>query len=742
MRQRPMPSDAFASLDDPTVAAHLIEFSSATLVRIRFTIPTMHCASCVWLLEQLDRLDAGVLRSSVDIMRKQVTVEFDPTRTSLRAVATVLASIGYEPVIRREGTEMSSAKADRSATRSLYLRIGVAGFAAGNIMLFSLAQYFGAQTMQPALISVFQFASIALSIPVLLFSASPWFISAFGALRARRVNLDVPVSLGILVLFVRSVADILMGSSEGFLDSFAGLVLFLLIGRLFQQRAFDALSFDRTYRSFFPLSVRVVRGSVESFVPIEQISIGDTLVIRNGEVIPCDCVMIGSVGYVDYSFVTGEALPVECTEGSFIYAGGKVVGGAVRLTAVKDVSHSYLASLWDRPSEKQARTAWLHLSDRFGKWFTVFAVVMAVVGLVLWLPNVSQALNVFTAVLIIACPCALTLAAPITLGTAMGLIGRKGIFLKNIGTMLELDATNAIVFDKTGTLTTPSHAAVYAGRPLLPHETDAIVAIARQSVHPMSVAVCRAFAKNGPADTLQVVTDVVETPGSGITGVACGMHIAIGTAAFVSGRPSDPGTEDLATSISIDGVVVGGIQLQAVVRPGIGAMLRALRRRWSLWLISGDHDRDRSVFQSFFEPSSMLFLQSPTKKVEQISELRRGGASVLMVGDGLNDAGAMQAASVAVAVTDDAATLVPACDVIMRAHQLPHLDALLRYARAMRHVIVFNFIISVAYNAIGLTLALVGVLTPVATAILMPVSSLTVIGVSVAGARLFARRIP
>ncbi|MBS1562268.1 MAG: heavy metal translocating P-type ATPase [Bacteroidetes bacterium] len=740
MRQRPMPADAFAALDDPSVARQLLEYSSESMHRVRLSIPSMHCTSCVWLLEQLDRIDSGVLRSTVDVMRKQVTIEFDPSRTTLRAIATMLTSIGYEPVVRIEaGASHLQQGGDRSAIRALYLRIGVAAFAAGNIMLFSVAQYFGASTMQPALITVFQIASIILSVPVLVFSASPWFRSAAGALRARRVNLDVPVSLGILVLFARSVADIAGGAGEGFLDSFAGLVLFLLVGRLFQQRAFDALSFDRTYRSFFPLSVRVERKQEEEVIPIEGIVVGDTMQIRNGEVIPCDSVLLGQCGYVDYSFVSGEALPVECTEGSFVYAGGRVVGAAMKLAAVKDVSHSYLASLWDSSSTRVQRSTWLQLSDRFGQWFTVFAIGVAVLGFLLWLPNYAIALNVFTAVLIIACPCALTLAAPITLGTAMGLAGRKGIFLKNIGSMLELERTTDVVFDKTGTLTMPSPAVRYEGRELTNEERRAVIAVAMQSAHPMSRAVAKALDDDATSSDACTVDDVAEHVGQGITGSVDGQSVCIGSHDFVHGEGAEQQTS-ASVWVSVDGRVVGAVHARPTIRTGIAAMIDRLRTRATLWLLSGDTDRDRDVFAGAFPPSSMYFSQRPTEKVDRINELRTERRHVLMVGDGLNDAGAMRAANVAIAVTDDAATLVPACDVIMRAHQLSNLDGLLRYARSMRRVIVFNFIISIAYNALGLTLALVGILTPLATAILMPVSSLTVIGVSVAGARWYARR--
>lgn len=721
-------TDEYAALDDPSVERHFVEFDAARSRRLRFEIPSMHCASCVWLLEQLDRLDPGITRSQVDLLRKLVRVEIDPTRTSTRAVAMLLASVGYRPLVRPEGAEGTS-----PAIRAIYLRMGVAGFAAGNVMMFSIARYFaGPGGMSASLASVFDVLSIVLSIPVLLYSASSWWRSAWSAIQRRTVNLDVPVALGIAVLFLRSVTDIVVGQSEGFLDSFTGLVFFLLIGRLFQQKAFDAVSFDRTYRSFFPLSVRVERRGTEEIVAVDAIRVGDTMVVRNGEVIPCDAVMISNVGYVDYSFVTGESVPVECTEGSIIYAGGKVVGRRMRLTATKSVSHGYLASLWDRSGQRTPRMSLMRLADAFGKYFTIGAVGIALLGALAWFPNVAMSMEVLTAVLIIACPCALTLAAPATLGTAMALLGRRGIFLKNIGVLLDLESVDTVVVDKTGTLTTARHDILWQGRGLSDDERSIIASLAAQSTHPVS----RSIAEGWGATEL-IVHDVAEHIGAGVQGDVDGHLVRIGSAAF-AGAIDD--RIDVAAWASIDGNVVGAFVLRPRIRPGITDMVQALHARRSVWLLSGDGERDREIFGRIFEDVHMRFGASPFEKVDHLQALRAQGGHVLMIGDGLNDAGAMAAADVAIAVTDETATLVPACDVIMHAAQLPDVTMLLQYARRMKHLIWWSLVFSMIYNVIGLWLAIAGMLSPVIVAIMMPVSSLIVIGVSVLGARWFGRR--
>jgi len=721
------------ALDDPALSRTFIEYSDTGFVRVRFMIPAMHCASCVWLLERLSSFDGGILHTETDVLRKTVRVDFDPAVTTLRSIAELLSSLGYEPLIKP-----ITAGGDRSERRAIYQRLGVAGFATGNVMLFGIARYLAGDGLSSSLTTMFGVFAVLLSIPVLVYSAAPWFRSAWAAIGNRVLNLDVPVAIGILVLFFRSVADIVTGHGEGFLDSFNGLVFLLLVGRLFQQKAFDAVSFDRTYRSFFPLSVRVERNGRTPAIPVDEVVVGDVMIVRNGETIPCDGTVSCPVGYLDYGFVTGESLPIECTSGAAVFAGGKVIGTAIRITATNVVSHGYLASLWERATPRIRTNSLLTLSDTFGRWFTVVAMALAAGGAIAQMPDVHMAVNVLTAVLIIACPCALTLATPITLGTAMGRLGERGIYLRSIGVLLDLDRCSTIVFDKTGTITKSMHGLSYDGRSLADHEWMAVRSVAAQSMHP----VCRSLAQAWPVDETVCAT-AREVTGRGMTGRAYGHDVVIGSSALVrelcpEGYVAD--TADGAAHIAVDGAYAGSIQLRSELREGISEMMERLRKRYTVRLLSGDGQRDRAMLLSMFDDDEMSFGQKPADKVDHIDALRASGHTVLMIGDGLNDAAAMSAADAAVAVTDDTATLVPACDVIMKASALEELPALLRYARRMKNLIIATFCVSIIYNVVGLSLALGGMLTPLAAAILMPVSSLTVIGMSVAGARWYARR--
>lgn len=717
----------YAVLDTPDAARHYVEREAAGVIHARFAVPAIHCASCVWLVEQLWRFDAGVVSTEVDVLQRVVRVAFRASATSLRVVAERLAALGYPPVIENE----RDAPAPPRERRALYLRIGVAGFAFGNVMLFSIPRYANGVPLEPWFQRLFNALNLTFAIPVLLYSAAPYFTSAWRAIRARAITIDIPVALGLAVLFGRSVADIASGRGEGFLDSFSGLVFFLLIGRLLQQKAFDGIAFDRTVRSFLPLSVRVERAGALVPTRIEQLEPDDVVVIRAREVAPADAILLDTTGRVDYAFTTGESEPAVVRRGDPIAAGGRVVGHALRMRVVRPVSQSRLTAIWNSAAATRRTAPWLaEVSKRFGWGFTAAALLLAAIGAMLWWPDVAQAASVATAVLIIACPCALTLAAPITLGTAMGRLGRAGLYLKHPAVLLDLSRVDAVVFDKTGTLTLPDADVTQHGCALTNQDRELVSRLAAESVHPVSRAVAARHARTGG------VTDVHDIPGCGITGIVDGHRVTIGTSALVAVRagvriPSEQYSGvSPKTWVAIDGRVAGWFSTGDRLRPGAIDAVTTLSRACRIRLLSGDRPVDTARWIDLFGGRAH-FAMTPDDKLAAIVEERAEGRHVLMVGDGINDAGALMAADVGIAVSDDTACLVPACDAIVRGDRVTSLPDYLAYARRARRVVVACFVVSLAYNAIGLSLALAGRLTPLATAILMPVSSLTIVGLSV-----------
>ncbi len=734
-------SGQYAYLDDEAIAGQLLTFRAGDRSAVTLTIPGMHCASCVWLLEQLYTIDPGIVESRVDFLKKQAVVQFDRSRTSLRKVVELFASLGYEPEINLGSLEQN---AESSATRSLVAKVGVAGFCFGNIMMLSFPEYFATSDLDAGMRRVFDWVMLGLSLPVFFFSASEYFTSAWGGLRRGIVNIDVPLALGIFILFARSVVSVTVLGQAGYFDSLAGLVFFLLIGKVFQSKTYDRLNFDRKYTSYFPLAVTLRQGGQERSVPVTTLAVGDKILVRHHEIIPCDAIVLNGIATVDYSFVTGESSPVTLEPGAFVYAGGRQTGGIVELEVLKEVSQSHLTQLWNRhDAEHDEKSRLLTLSNAVGKWFTAGVLVVAGAAAAWWLLGQAPltALDAVTGILIVACPCAFALAAPFTYGAVLRLFGRQRFYLKNATVVEALARTTAVVFDKTGTLTHGRERLVqWLGEPLSDDHRAAIATLTRASTHPLSRAVEQMLA-GAPTRSLDHLEEV---PGSGIRGVVDGVDIRLGSRAFAGPggeAPVEETTDAARVFVSIAGMPIGAFAVRQQYRDGLPDVISALGTRHRLVLLSGDHQGERARLEAMFPAGTeMRFDQTPFDKRDRVEDLQRRGEAVMMVGDGLNDAGALRRSNVGVAVTDDVNAFSPACDAILEGDHLRDLPAFVRLSRRSVHIILFSFFVSFMYNLAALSVAVQGTLSPVLAAILMPVSSVTVVALSIGLVRFAARR--
>ena len=411
----------WAFLDDLTVQDKLLDFADAHQAKVTLHLPAIHCVACVWLLENLFRLREGIGESRVNFARRDVSITFEPARIKLSEIAALLASLGYEPMLTFGALDRGEGgKASRWRERQ-WLQVGVAGFGFGNIMLLALPSYLGLDSASGLWFKVLAgWLSLALALPVLLYSAADFWRAAWFSCKQRVLTLDVPIALGLAAIYGQSVFAVASGRGEGYCDSLTGLILFLLCGRVFQRKTFDRLAFDRDYKGFFPLAVVRSTPRGEESVAISQLAVGDRLLIRHGELVPADAQLLSNAALVDYSFVTGEAEPVTRCSGDKLFAGGRQVGGAIEVETVKPVSESYLTSLWNNEAFQKKRDGELDsLTNRYSRRFTLLVVGVAVLSAGSWMRiDAGVALKVFTAVLIVACPCALALAAPLTLGSA------------------------------------------------------------------------------------------------------------------------------------------------------------------------------------------------------------------------------------------------------------------------------------------------------------------------------------
>ncbi|HQV31128.1 MAG TPA: heavy metal translocating P-type ATPase metal-binding domain-containing protein [Calditrichia bacterium] len=726
----------FDYLDDPEVRGKLLDYHEGEDARVTFYIPDMHCSSCIWLLEQLQRLNGAIRQSRVDFLRKQLALRFNSRETSLRQVVELLTSIGYEPRIALDDLEE---RPRNSTQRSLYIKIAVAGFAFGNIMLLSFPEYLAVTTpLHQQFREFFGFLNILLALPVLFYSASGYLKSAWQGLRHRTVNIDVPLSMGILTFFFRSLYDILSGTGAGYMDSFAGLVFLLLVGKLFQQKTFDTLSFERDYKSFFPVAITVKKEGREQQIPLSRLTVGDRILIRHRELIPADAVLIQGEGAIDYSFVTGEADPVSKSSGDTLFAGGRQTGGLIEVEVVKEVSQSYLTQLWNNEAFQKSSGQLTGFANAVSRYFTAGILTVAIAALLFWMPvSLALAINAFTAVLIIACPCALALSTPFTLGSTLRIFSRLGFYLKNTDVVETLARSTHLVFDKTGTLTRSGKMSVsFEGDlPLNADELGGVHSLVSQSIHPLSLAI---YQHTGEAPKRKV-EDFREVTGQGIEGTVNGRRWRLGSAQFV-GCPAPDENRGSLVFISIDGQMRGLFRIRYAYREGMSGVITSLKRYFRLALLSGDNNREEGNLAPVFgEDATLAFQQSPADKLAFVEKLQGQGASVVMIGDGLNDAGALRKSDVGISISEDLNSFSPACDGILEASRFALLPQILAFSKASMRVVYLNFAVSLVYNVVGLSFAVQGTLSPLICAILMPLSSITAIVISTVATHLLGR---
>ncbi|MCF6331686.1 MAG: heavy metal translocating P-type ATPase metal-binding domain-containing protein [Draconibacterium sp.] len=714
----------YAFLDNEEIKEKLISFSESGILKVKFYIPVIHCASCIWLLENLHSIDKGVKYSFVNFTKKEVDVTFDESQISLRKLVELLSSIHYTPDL---SLSLSDKDEDDQSYKKLLYKIGVAGFVFINVMTYSLPAYFNGKPLDDKLQSVLSILSFILVVPVALYSGSDYYISAFKNLLKKNVSIDLPIALGIIVLFFVSGYEILFANGPGYCDSLSGLIFFLLLGKWYQGKTYEALSFDRNYKSYFPIAVTKINKQIEESVLLEKIEVDDELIIRNKELIPADSILIEGEGRIDYSFVTGESSPVIKKIDDFIYAGGRQMGEIIKIRVKKKVSQSHLTKLWNQDKTYHKPSDSLKpLSDKISKYFTLIIIAIAISGFTFWMikGETHTAIFVFTAVLIVACPCALALSIPFTFGNTMRIFGKAGLYIKNTNVIEKLSHINTIVFDKTGTLTKPNESKIeYLGSALSDDEKNAIYSLAKQSTHPLSTAIVNYY---GNAK-YQKPEHFVEVSGRGIFGKVNKLKIKIGSEEYVTNSAGLIEQKASVVYVSIDNKLAGFYKISNQYRDGFERVLNNLNNNFELYLVSGDNDSEAENLSTYFERNNLLFNQKPSDKANFIKLLQKQGNSILMTGDGLNDAGALMQSDVALTVADKVYHFSPASDAVLESDKFEHLAQFIRFTKTSLNIVKLSFLISFLYNIIGIAFAITGNLSPIVAAILMPVSSVSVV---------------
>lgn len=711
----------FDYLDEPDIVRELLDYSDEHINIVTFYIPHIHCSSCLWLLEQLNQINPAVHYCKVDFLKKQLNIRFDHRQLSLRQLVELLFDIGYEPLISLHDVIKNQNTANKD---NLVQRIAVAGFCFGNVMLLSFPEYFGLNVYEQDFKHFFGWLNVLFGLPVVFYSGREYFRSAWQNLRNGVLNIDFPLALGIAVLFLRTLFEVATHTGAGFADTLCGLVFFLLVGKFVQKKTYHHLSFERDYRSFFPVAVSTITSDGEKPVKLSQLSVGCRIIIRNNEIIPADAILLKGNALIDLSFVTGEMLPMSKVLGEIIYAGGRQTGEAIEMEVIKPVSQSYLTQLWNneafsRRQDNRIRT----FNEKVSKYFTIVLLVIAFGSLLFWLPtDTRRALAAFTAVLIVACPCALALSTPFTMSAALSIFDKNHFYLKNTAVVEQLARINTIVFDKTGTITLADDAKIKPELTLTEQYKQWIYSVCINSTHPLSMMICKALQGVKRLE----ITSYIEIPGKGILATIDRHELRMGSAQFVLNEDNSI-TDVTRVHAMIDEQYLGYFAVEHQYRPGLN-LLPGLAQHYRLYLLSGDKDHEREKLKFFFpEPDHMLFDQLPQDKLDVIESLQCKGAKVMMLGDGLNDSGALKQSDLGVAVTDNVNNFTPGSDAILDGRSFDKLPSFLKFSKDTVKIIHASFGISLTYNLIGLSYAVTGELSPLVAAILMPLSTATII---------------
>ena len=693
-----------------------VDFQNDKIYKISFSLPAIHCSSCVELLEDLPSFDKRILRAEVNFEQKKCTV-VAKKEIKLSFLAQLLSDIGYPPLLSfAEKRKEEESKLNKKTL----LKMVVAGFCFGNIMLYSMPHYFGLNLSKDEFFTqLFLVLSVGMSIPVLFYSGFEYLKSAYKSLLASKTHINIPIAIGMLSLWVWSLYEIFSGIGPGYLDSLAGLVFFLLVGKWFQTKIYNQVSFQRSLTEFIPLVVRRrLNGQEFEWTSIRDLREGDLLIVKNMEVVPVDGLLKSPHALIDYSFITGEQIAEEVLHGNEIYTGGKQIGGEIEIEIIKRPDVTKLWSNWSSNSLREKPVSW---TNGISKYFTIAVISIAVLSSISWyFIDPSKIPFVFSAVLIVACPCALALSAPFTYGNILRVFSRNSFFVKEADSLQVLGDIQHIVFDKTGTLTQAGQAQVhYEGEQLSATELRLVSSAAAQSNHPLSQRLQQHLNQKN-----LILNTYSEEIGKGIIAEYKDLKLRLGSAAWLDAEVANNGA---VIGVEINNKFKGFFSLKSSFRSESKEVLNNLSDNYNLSLISGDNSSDKIQALNQFENfQQLLFEQKPEDKMERILEIK-SLENVAMVGDGINDGIALKNSNFGIAVTESLNGFYPGADAVLVARQFRLLPKFMTLAKYAKRILKIALVFSLLYNLIGVAFAVSGMLTPIIAAILMPISSITVV---------------
>jgi Cu2+-exporting ATPase len=735
---------AYAEFDDEVFRELHCQALPDGCQSVELYLEGVHCSACVWLVEKLPRIHDGVVSARLDLRQSLVRIVWDDGQIRLSQIARSLDTLGYPP---HPAKDARARALRRREDHRFLIRIGVAAACAGNVMTIAFALYGGMFTgMQAEHERYFRWISLLLGLIALAWPGSLFFRGAWAALRTRTAHLDLPIALALLAGATAGLINVVRDQGDIYFDSLTMLIFLLLVGRWIQRRQqrWAGNAVELLY-SLTPSSVRVVRDGQPTEVPIEAVQLDEVAEIRAGESIAIDGIVVTGTSTVDQSLLTGESRPVAVTTGDVVAAGTVNIAAQLRVRVQATGAQTRVGRLMHLVERCAAeRAPIVRFTDRVAGWFVIAVLVLAGATFAAWLwLDPSRATGHAVALLIVTCPCALGLATPLAVAVAIGQAAKRGVLIKGGDALESLARTGALLLDKTGTITEGRiRVTTWYGdesvRPL-------VAALEAHSSHPIARALSddpRPGAEPERTEHVALpVTDIQQTPGSGIAGVVAGQRILVGSPAFLLSRAITVSAEMTAATqrvietaqspvqVAADGQCVAVAGFRDPIRRDARASIAQLRRQgWRLSLVSGDHP---AVVQSVghelgFATDDCFGGVSPEEKLAHLKR-QEGDDPVVMAGDGVNDAAALAAATVGVAVHGSAEASLAAADVYISRPGLAPVVELIAGARRTLRTIRRGLIVSLVYNVSAATLAVLGIIGPLVAAVLMPASSLTVL---------------
>ncbi|WP_185852348.1 heavy metal translocating P-type ATPase [Blattabacterium cuenoti] len=741
----------FDFLDDQKISDKIIDFNHKNITKVRFLIPSIHCSSCVFVLESLPKLHHNIFDSTVDFYSKQIWITFNNIEFKLSDIAKLLDNVGYRPSINFESISIGNKKNNTNLLgRKLIGKLAISFFCFGNIMLLAIPEYVGALQdiwfMENR--NFFRYLMGILSLPIVIFSFTDHIKYAILGLKKNVLNINVPISIGILVLFLWSCYEVIFDLGSGYFDSLSSFSLFLIISKIFQIHTHNKiLSFDKNYKSFYPVLItKIHKDEKEEKILLSFLKKGDCILIRNEEIIPADSVLIKGNAVLDNSFITGESYLIPKKIGERIYAGSKQKGEAIIIKVIKNVDHSYLSLLWNKNKLNRSRHKKLFdlnsISTRFSQYFTPIILIISIITGIYWSfsNDVSKIFQTVFSVLIITCPCALVLSTPLIFGNIIRFFSKNGFYVKDIFTMERISSAKTLIFDKTGTITDPNKEKIYFVGSMKYEEKKIVASLLKNSSHPLSKKILSELS----IKDFYFIKNFREIIGKGLEGIIKNTPVKIGSSKYlgITKKMIDENKVNQTTVfISINNKFVGYFLFRNCYREGIEKMFQDLKE-YKIIILSGDHnDLEKRYLKSILPKSSQVFFsQSPEDKLNYVKKLQKNGEEIMMFGDGINDCAALNQSEVGISVSENPTSFFPSCDAFMQSNCLNKIFLFLKISKVSAKLVFCNFMISLFYNSVGIFFAITGNLKPFIAAILMPLSSFSVIFFSILSTWIVSRK--